>query len=198
MMPALPGPSAILNFAAQSGIPIRAAPNIMSKAFTRESDDDADDRPPARPIAALPPGAKNYLTASGARRLQDELDQLIQVERPRLVAQGNEPDNRRTVQLCDQRIAQLQGTLASAEIVEPPLPPHDQVRFGATVTVREPDGELASYRIVGVNEVDFEQGSVSWLSPIARALLNARIGQRVHFRIPAGQQELEIVNITYI
>lgn len=170
----------------------------MSKAFTRESDDEADDRPAARPMAALPPGAKNYITASGARRLQDELEKLIQIERPRLAAQGSDPDHRRALQLCDQRIAQLQGSMATAEIVEPPLASHDQVRFGATVTVREPDGELTRYKIVGVNEVDLEQGSVSWLSPIARALLNARIGQRVHFRIPAGQHELEIVNITYL
>ena len=81
--------------------------------------------------------------------------------------------------------------------MNPPAPPHDQVRFGATVTVREPDGEESRYRIVGADETDIDRGWVSWLSPIAKALLNARLGERVRLRLPGGERELEITGITY-
>jgi len=82
-------------------------------------------------------------------------------------------------------------------VVQPLPPPHEQIRFGATVTVRECSGAESRYRIVGVDETDIDRGWVSWLSPIAKALLNARVGQRVRFKFPSGEEELEIVSIDY-
>lgn len=172
----------------------------MSKAFTRESD-DVPELPARRPRASpLPPGAKNYLTPDGAARFRAELDHLMQRERPRL-APGSEtaaePDRDRQLQAVNARIAEIGRVLHTAVVVPVPAPPHEQVRFGATVLVRERNGEEARYRIVGIDETDIDRGWVSWLSPIARALLNARLGQRVRFQFPSGEAELEIVDIRY-
>jgi transcription elongation factor GreB len=156
----------------------------MSKAFTRESDDAPDLPAPIRPITPLPPGVKNYITAEGARKLRDELDRLTRAERPRPGA-------------VDQRIAQLEAALNSAVVVPVPEKPWEEVRFGATVTVRDQSGEEERYRIVGLDEADVDRDWVSWRSPIAAALLNGRIGQRVRFRVPAGERDLEIVAIAY-
>jgi transcription elongation factor GreB len=168
----------------------------MSKAFTRESDDAPEPRPLPRFATSLPPGAKNYLTPDGARRLQQELDGLIQ-KRSTIVALPADREARRQLPALDQRILQLQQSLPTAVIAPPPALPWEQVRFGATVTVREAGGMETRYRIVGVDETDLDRDWVSWLSPIARALLNARIGQRVRFKSPAGEEQLEIVGITY-
>ena len=169
----------------------------MSKAFTRESD-DAPDRPePRRPVSSLPPGAKNYLTADGAKRMREELDQLANTERPRVAASGSQDETRSWLQALDQRILHLEHSLQTAVIVPPPALSEGVVRFGATVTVREAGGGETTYRIVGMDEVDLDRDWVSWLSPIAKALLNARLGQRGRFRFPAGEKELEIVGIVY-
>ena len=169
----------------------------MSKAFTRESDDAPE--PPLRPRAApsLPPGAKNYLTPDGARKLNVELDELTNVERPPLAAAKADAEASRRLAQIDQRIAHLQRSILTAEIVPPPAAPWDTVRFGATVTVRESSGEETHYRLVGVDETDLDRDWISWVSPIALALLNARLGQRVKFKFAAGEKELEIVRISY-
>lgn len=146
----------------------------MSKAFTRESDDEHDEPLAPRPSAALPPGTKNLLTPDGAERLREELD-----------APGCAPKRRR----------QIEETLRTA-VVTPSPADRGVVRFGAVVAVRRDGGE-ASYRIVGVDETDPDRGWVSWLSPIAKALLGARSGGRVRFRFPSGEEELEIVAIDY-
>ncbi|MBI3413736.1 MAG: GreA/GreB family elongation factor [Verrucomicrobia bacterium] len=169
----------------------------MSKAFTRESDDAADEPARARVPSPLPPGAKNYLTPGGAARLREELDRLIQTERPRVAQLPDETERKRRLQFMDERIHQLGQSLATAEVTPPPQTPDGVVRFGATVTVRERDGSESSYRIVGVDETDSDRDWVSWLSPIARALLGARVGQRVRFKFPAGEKELEIVSVAY-
>ena len=169
--------------------------SAMSKAFTRESD-DAPDRPVAPRRSSLPPGAKNYLTPDGARRFREELERLTQVERPGLAGASGDAEAKRQLQRLDQRILDLQQSLQSAVVVAPPPASEDRVRFGATVTVRERGAE-ARYRIVGVDEADLDRGWVSWLSPIAKALLNARPGQRVKFKFPSGEEELEIVRIAY-
>ncbi|MST94810.1 MAG: transcription elongation factor GreB [Pedosphaera sp.] len=168
----------------------------MSKAFTRESD-DAPDRPlPARP-STLPPGAKNYLTSDGAQRLGAELERLVQVERPRLAALTEDAAARQQLQILDRRIQQIEQSLRSAVVVPPPVVRDQRVRFGATVTVREPDGGESFYRIVGVDETDLDRGWVSWLSPIAKALLNAEPGQRVRLKLPAGDVELEVTGVSH-
>ncbi|GAB1489082.1 transcription elongation factor GreB [Opitutaceae bacterium] len=170
----------------------------MSKAFTKE--DDLGTQPVLRPLVSLvPEGAKNYLTAKGAARLQDELGRSLNEQRPALLVAGASAreENREALMRLDQRIAYLQQSLRSAEIATLPPLPHDVVRFGATVDVRDARGQTLRYRIVGVDEAEPEHNAVSWLSPIARALLNARLGQRVPFRFPAGLTQLEITAITY-
>jgi transcription elongation factor GreB len=168
----------------------------MSKAFTKE--DDADDTPLLPlPVALLPPGAKNYLTDHGARRLRDELERLLTLERPPLVARSEDRESKRELQVIDQRIQYLQESLRTAEVVASPPLPHDVVRFGASVTVRDRAGEESRYRIVGVDETESDRGWVSWRSPLARALLNARLGQKVVFKTPKGLSELEILHIAY-
>jgi transcription elongation factor GreB len=168
----------------------------MSKAFTRESD-DAPERSLTAPLpSALPPGAKNYLTVDGERRLRAELERLQQDERPRLVALPDGSEEKRKLPGIDQRIYQLQRSLQTAVVTPALATEDDKVRFGATVTIRQ-RGEEIAYRIVGVDEVDIDRGWVSWLSPIARALLNARRGQKVRFKFPSGEEELEIVAIAY-
>jgi transcription elongation factor GreB len=167
----------------------------MSKAFTKESDlPDTPLRP--RPVSPLPPGARNYLTFSGAAQLRHELDQLLHKERPHLLADESS-DAKHDLQILQQRIEQLQEVLHTAVIVSPPVATDDVVRFGATVAVRERNGAFSNYRIVGVDETDLDRNWVSWISPIAKALLNAQVGQRVRFKFPSGEEELEIVSIAY-
>ena len=170
----------------------------MSKAFTRESDDLPERPTLPRLPSLLPPGVKNYLTPDGARSFQKELNRLVEIERPKLAAASSESsEQRHRLQTLDQRIQQLRQTLHLPEIVPAPPLPWDQVRFGAVVTVRDSRGEESRYRIVGAPEMDAERGWVSWLSPIAKALLNARIGQRVRFKFPSGEEQLEILGISY-
>ena len=167
----------------------------MSKAFTRESDrPEADVRP--RPASRLPPGTKNYLTARGAEELRRELDQL-RAARSRLASGPDADDVAAELQRLADQIADVQQALAAAVVVEPPALPDDVVRFGATVTVREPDGSGATYRIVGVNETDLDRNWISWLSPLAKSLLQARAGQRVRCKFPSGEEELEILRVSY-
>jgi transcription elongation factor GreB len=169
----------------------------MSKAFTRE-ENEGPERPELPPTAsALPPGAKNYMTRAGADRLRAELAALIETERPALVAQSDDPDSKQRISILDQRIFQLEQSLQTAEVSTPPQSPATAVTFGATVTVREQSGETATYRIVGADEADVNRGWVSWMSPIARALINARIGQRVRFKFPSGEEDLEVLKIVY-
>lgn len=176
---------------------MRLALGVMSKAFTRESDDFSDRPVIARRASLLPPGAKNYLTPDGAQRLREELDRLIREERPRFATAPDDIDARRKLQELDQRIDHLQQSLQSAVVVTSPATPEDGIRFGATVTVRQSSGSESRYRIVGVDETDIDRGWVSWLSPIAKALLNARLGQRIRFTFPSGEEELEITGVTY-
>ncbi|HET7535450.1 MAG TPA: GreA/GreB family elongation factor [Candidatus Didemnitutus sp.] len=168
----------------------------MSKAFTRE---DGNPEPLVLPrlVSLLPPGAKNYLTPAGAQQLRAELARLVERELPAVRALPESDEQHEQSLRLEQRIAHLQQSLVTAEVVAPPLPPHEVVRFGATVTVRESRQGESTYRIVGVDETDLDRNWVSWLSPIARALMNARLGQRVPFKFPTGATDLEIVGIVY-
>ena len=169
----------------------------MSKAFTRE-ENDGPDIPDLPPLAStLAPGARNYITAAGAQKLRDELQRAVEITRASLASSSDDPEAKQQLARLDQRIAQLEESLQSAEVVPPPDGPAEAVRFGATVTVRESDGNEATYRIVGVDETDMDRGWVSWLSPIAKALLNSRRGQRVRFKFPSGEETLEVMDIRY-
>lgn len=168
----------------------------MSKAFTRESDDEPEFVA-TRPRTVLPPGSKNYLTPDGAERLRAELAGLLETRRPQVIARSVGQPDKSAARHLDQRIAQLEECLSTGVIVPAAPLPHDQVRFGAFVTIRHRSGDLDEYRIVGVDEMDADRGWVSWLSPIAKALINAKLGQRVRFRFPSGEDDLEIVAIRY-
>lgn len=167
----------------------------MSRAFIRESDSSSlPELPPL--VSPLPPGAKNHLTPGGAQRLREELARRLEHERPRLVAAaGDDVDAKRELQVLDQRIRYVQESLRTAEVAVIPPGPADVVSFGTTVTVREKDGSVAAYRIVGVDETDLDRNWVSWLSPLARALTHGRIGDRVQLKAPRGVRELEIISI---
>ena len=169
----------------------------MSKAFTRE-DDSAEEPVLVRPRTMLPPGVPNLITPAGARRLRGELEQLVQVERPPLAAQAAlEDEVRRPLAVLDERIRQLEHTLNTMVVSEPPPEPDGLVRFGASVTVRNRAGEQTIYRIVGADETDLDRDWVSWLSPVAQALLQARTGDRVPLKLPGGPDELEILAVDY-
>lgn len=180
----------------------------MSKAFTKESDDEADEE-----ISApnLPEGTKNYITPQGYARLRAEFDELFRVERPKLVetitwaaSNGDRSENgdyiygKRRLRQIDSRIRFLSKRLEAAEVVDPARQENaEQIFFGATVTYALSSGAEHTVQIVGVDEADAPNGRISWISPVARALLKAREGDLVPVQTPAGRGELEVVRITY-
>jgi transcription elongation factor GreB len=183
----------------------------MSKAFTKESDgDDEDDLP--EEIAGLPPGAKNYMTPQGFERLRAELNLLMRKERPEVVqvvtwaaGNGDRSENgdyiygKKRLREIDRRVRYLSKRLANAEVVDPAKRAKTlQVFFGATVTTANGRDVERTVKIVGVDEVDLEKGHVSWISPIAKALLRAEQGDVVKLRTPAGVEELEIIKVEYV
>jgi transcription elongation factor GreB len=169
----------------------------VSKAFTRD-ENEGPDIPELLPTASpLAPGAKNYITRQGAEKLRAELQGLVEVTRPALVQARDDPDAKRQLARLDQRILQLEESLQAAEIVEPTAGEPAVVRFGAYVTVRDAGGNETRYRVVGVDETDLDNNWVSWMSPIAKALLNRKRGERIRFKFPSGEETLEIQEISY-
>jgi transcription elongation factor GreB len=169
----------------------------MSRAFVKE-DNDVPEKPAApRLPPPLPPGAKNLLTPEGERRLRAELAKFA-AERSQLASRANDDDATRQKQASlVARFDYVQQCLHAAEVVRPPAKPWDRVKFGATVTVRERSDEQVRYRIVGFHEADMEPDWISFRSPLARALLDAEVGQRVRFKVPSGEEELEVLAVTY-
>jgi transcription elongation factor GreB len=184
----------------------------MSKAFTKEQDGDnlEDEREIEGP--QLPPGTKNYITPAGAKRLRDELHELLTKTRPHITeivtwaaSLGDRSENadyiynKRKLREIDRRIRFLTKRLEAAEVVDPThSTANDSVRFGATVTIREESGQTKTYAIVGVDEIDIKKRHISWVSPLGSALLKSKVGDFVLFRSPKGEEELEIVSIEYI
>jgi transcription elongation factor GreB len=180
----------------------------MSKAFVKETDDDAE-LPEESP--ALPDGIKNYMTPQGFQRLQAELRALLRDERPKIVevvawaaGNGDRSENgdylygKRRLREIDRRIRFLSKRLEVAQVVHPAQQQHlDQVFFGATVDYANARGEERTITIVGVDEADLDRGQVSWLSPIARALMKTREGDTVEFRTPRGVERIEVIEIRY-
>ena len=179
----------------------------MSKAFTKE-DADGDEDEVALP--EQPPGVRNYITPAGYARLRGELAQLVKVERPEVVrvvswaaSNGDRSENgdyiygKKRLREIDRRIRFLTKRLDVAQVVDPAArPATDQIYFGATVRY-ESAGQENEITIVGIDEVDPAAGRVSWISPIARALLKAREGDVVPLRTPAGVEALEILEVSY-
>jgi transcription elongation factor GreB len=180
----------------------------MSKAFTKESDGDDDDGPALPPI---PPGTKNYMTPQGYQRIRSELLHLIDVERPEVVAvvhwaasNGDRSENgdyiygKRRLRQIDGRIRFLTKRMDLAEVVDPSV--HhgsDQVFFGATITYENQDGIQQTVTIQGIDELDPLNGIISWISPVARALTKARVGDVVSLKTPSGIEDLEILDVSY-
>jgi len=182
----------------------------MSKAFTRESDHEDDDDAVA-PELALPAGARNYLTPAGYARLREELVHLMTVERPSVVqtvswaaSNGDRSENgdylygKRRLREIDRRMRFLTKRLDIAEVVDPADQADcEQVFFGATVSYVDDEGEEYTVKIVGVDEAEPLKGRISWVSPVARTLNKARVGDSVILRAPGGNRELDIVDIRY-
>jgi transcription elongation factor GreB len=182
--------------------------HVMSKAFTKETDQDDDDD---LGLPALPSGTRNYMTPAGYARLRAELFDLIDGERPKVVeivhwaaSNGDRSENgdylygKRRLREIDRRIRFLTKRLEVAEVVEPSV--HhgsDQVFFGATVTYAELSGVERTVTIMGIDEADSLNGQVSWISPIARTLLKARVGDELKLVTPSGVIPIEVLDVVY-
>jgi transcription elongation factor GreB len=181
----------------------------MNKAFVKESDQNDDDAGPEAP--SLPAGVKNYMTVQGYQRLRAELEHLMNEERPAVVqvvswaaSNGDRSENgdylygKKRLREIDRRMRFLTKRLEIAEVVDPAAQPNkDQVFFGANVVYMDKAGQEHRVTIVGVDEAEPLQGRISWISPVARALIKAREGDTVTLRTPAGVDELEVLEVGY-
>jgi transcription elongation factor GreB len=149
----------------------------MSKAFTKEDDSEPERNTRVRSISGLPPGALNYMTADGARRMEEEIEKI----------RGTEP----------QRAAEIRGILDSATIVKPSTDLPEEVLFGTSVEVRNAEGHSRTFRIVGVDEVEFDSSCVSWMSPIGKSLLGAAVGERVMLNLNGEPTAFRIIRINH-
>ena len=181
----------------------------MNKAFVREN--ESDDEEELEASLQLPQGTKNYITPGGYARIKDEIDFLLRDERPRMVevvqwaaSNGDRSENgdylygKKRLREIDRRIRFLTRRLEIAEVVDPSVHAgSDQVFFGATVTYVDDEGEQRTVTIMGIDETDNAQQQISWVSPVARALLRSREGDEVSLVTPAGQRTLEVLQVSY-
>lgn len=181
----------------------------MNKAFVRENAPEEDEE---SELPSLPTGTKNYMTPGGHARMQAEFTHLVRVERPEVVSivswaagNGDRSENgdyiygKKRLREIDRRIRFLTKRLENALVVDPARQEStEMVFFGATVSVLDEDGAEVRYSIVGLDEADPGRNRISWISPLARALLKARIGDSIRFQAPGGLRELEIVDIEYL
>lgn len=182
----------------------------MSKAFTKETDTEIEDE--VEELEPLPAGLKNYMTPHGFDTLQQELRHLMRDERPKIVeivawaaGNGDRSENgdyiygKKRLREIDRRVRYLSKRLESAEVVDPEkqqgLP---QVFFGATVTYVHEDDREVTVKLVGVDEANLDQGKISWISPVARALMKRKVGDLVELRTPSGVENVEILKIQYL
>ena len=181
----------------------------MSKAFTREPTVDNDEDEAGLP--PIPTGVKNYITPQGYARMRAELLSLIDDERPKVVeivhwaaSNGDRSENgdyiygKKRLREIDRRIRFLTKRMELASVTDPAV--HfgsDQVFFGATVTYEDDQGNAKTITILGIDEADSLNGQVSWVSPIARALLKSRVGDVVRLQTPAGMQDIEVIQVSY-
>jgi len=183
----------------------------MSKAFTKENDAAVEDDGDEVAVAPLPAGSKNYMTPAGYARLRTELLDLMDNERPRVVevvhwaaSNGDRSENgdylygKKRLREIDRRIRFLTKRLEIAEVVDPSVHAgSDQIFFGATVTYADDEGAERTITILGVDEADNGRAEVSWISPVARALLKAREGDAVALQTPGGTRTLEVLSVRY-
>lgn len=181
----------------------------MNKAFMRESEGDDDEE--LEPSLKLPAGTRNYITPAGHDRLKSELEHLVKRERPHVVeivswaaSNGDRSENgdyiygKRRLREIDRRIRFLTKRLDVAEVIDPLRQgDNDQIFFGATVTIADMNGVTNTYTIVGVDETDISKGRISWISPLARALIKSREGDSIRFQSPVGIREIDILEVHY-
>lgn len=184
----------------------------MSKAFTKEDNDDGDQdegRPDTKSELGL--NQKNYITPKGFEALRAELKQLLYTERPEVVrtvswaaSNGDRSENgdyiygKRRLREIDRRVRFLTKRIETAEVVDPTQQKSTQVLFGATVKVKDEEGKIRTYQIVGVDETDVQNGKISWISPLAKALFNGKVGDVVTLRTPRGPEDGEEIEILEI
>ena len=180
----------------------------MSKAFTKEND-SADNE--VEETDALPAHVKNYVTPAGLTALQEEFRKLLYEERPKVVeivswaaGNGDRSENgdyiygKKRLREIDFRVRYLTKRIESAEPVDPERQKNqDQVFFGATVEYARKDKTRHKVTIVGIDEADLAKGKISWLSPVARALMKAHAGDVIEFRTPSGPDTIEVLSIAY-
>ncbi|MEI6382165.1 MAG: transcription elongation factor GreB [Betaproteobacteria bacterium] len=180
----------------------------MNKAFVRESDGDEDEE---GALPSLPIGSKNYITPQGYAALRVELFELMDVDRPKIVevvhwaaSNGDRSENgdyiygKKRLREIDKRIRFLTNRLDIAEVTDPTV--HhgkDQIFFGSTATYVDEKNVERTITILGIDEADSLKGQVSWVSPIARALIKSSVGDVVKLQTPAGIQEVEVLNVSY-
>ncbi len=183
----------------------------MNKAFTKEPDGDVDDDDDLPGLPPLSAGTRNYMTPEGYARLREELMTLLDVERPKVVEvvswaakNGDRSENgdylygKKRLREIDRRIRFLTRRLDIAEVADPSAHHgNDQIFFGATVTYANAQGEERTITIKGIDEADSLKAEVSWIAPIARALLKARVGDEVSLVTPGGVEKLEVVEVQY-
>jgi len=179
----------------------------MSKAFTKENDDkDNDDLEPTLQV----PSGKNYISASGLKKLKDELNHILDVDRPEIVrivswaaSNGDRSENgdylygKKKLRELDRRIRFLSKRIEIAEVVYAPEKPTTKVLFGATLVVENESGVKKTLTIVGIDETDVNRGRISWISPIGKALLQADQGDVVTVKTPKGDEDFEILEVSY-
>lgn len=183
----------------------------MNKAFTKETDPPEDEDGEDFSLPSLPVGSKNYMTPYGYARLTAELDELWKVERPKLVetifwaaSNGDRSENgdyiygKKRLREIDRRVRFLTRRVENAEVIDPATREDtEQIFFGATVTVADQEGAEATYAIVGIDEADAGRGYLAWTSPMAHALLRARVGDTVSVQTPGGRRQVDIIDVRY-
>ena len=186
----------------------------MSKAFTKESDQDDDDDLDIG-ASPIPAGSKNYITPDGYKCLKDEFDYLLKKDRPSVTAavswaakNGDRSENadyqygKKRLREIDRRLRFLTKRLDIAQVVDPETPRDEdtaeQVFFGATVTYAHANGNRNTVTIVGVDEIDIKHNHISWISPLARALMKARPGDTVTLHAPGGVEDLDVIDVSYV
>lgn len=183
----------------------------MSKAFTKEENQAVDEELEKDDDPALPVGTKNYITPPGAEKLRAELRKLLNETRPKLTevvqwaaSNGDRSENadyiygKKRLREIDRRIRFLTKRLEAAEIVDPSQQKSDRVHFGATVLIKSEEDVEKTYSIVGIDEADVKNGRISWISPLAKALLNHKVGEWITVKTPKGEEEYKILSITYV
>ena len=184
----------------------------MSKAFTKEDENSSKDEQQNEQDAELKalPTRKNYITPKGFEILKAELHELLHKTRPDLTqviawaaSNGDRSENadyiygKRKLREIDRRIRFLSKRLEIAEVINPAQVVSSRVQFGATVTYQNEEGQIKKVQIVGIDEIKPAEGKISWISPLAKALLNHEVGDSALFRSPKGEAELEILKIEY-